>query len=124
MQKVTGFGGFFFRARDPDALSRWYEEHFGINSLKSSEMWRQEAGLTVFAPFEATTDYFGRQEQAFMVNFRVNNLDAMLDQLRAAGVRIDEARMDESYGRFAWVYDPEGNKIELWQPIDEGAWKE
>jgi glyoxylase I family protein len=124
MQKVTGFGGFFFRARDPDALSRWYEKHFGINSLKSSEMWRQEAGLTVFAPFEATTDYFGRQEQAFMVNFRVNNLDAMLDQLRAAGVRIDEARMDESYGRFAWAYDPEGNKIELWQPIDEGAWKE
>jgi glyoxylase I family protein len=124
MQKVTGFGGFFFRARDPDALSRWYEEQFGINSLKSSEMWRQEAGLTVFAPFEATTDYFGRQEQAFMINFRVNDLDAMLDQLRAAGVRIDEARMDESYGRFAWVYDPEGNKIELWQPVDEGAWKE
>ncbi len=118
MQKVTGFGGFFFRAQDPNALSRWYEEQFGINAMNSGEIWRQEAGPTVFAPFEANTDYFGRQEQAFMLNFRVSDIDAMLDQLRAAGVRIDEARMDESYGRFAWVYDPEGNKIELWQPID------
>ena len=119
MQKISGFGGFFFRARDPEALGRWYEEQFGINSMGSNEVWRQEAGPTVFAPFAADTDYFGRQEQAFMVNFRVDDLDAMLEQLRAAGVRIDETRMEESYGRFAWVYDPEGNKIELWEPSVE-----
>jgi predicted enzyme related to lactoylglutathione lyase len=124
MQKISGFGGFFFRARDPEALGRWYEEQFGINWVGSSEIWHQEAGPTVFAPFAADTDYFGRQEQAFMVNFRVDNLDALLEQLRSAGVRIDEMRMEESYGRFAWVYDPEGNKIELWEPSDESKAKE
>lgn len=118
MQKALGFGGFFFRARDPEALGQWYEEHFGINSANSAEMWRQEAGSTVFAPFAADTDYFGRPDQAFMINFRVDDIDAMLEQLRTASVRIDETRMDESYGRFAWVYDPEDNKIELWQPIE------
>lgn len=118
MQKITGFGGFFFRSRDPEALSRWYDEQFGITAMNGPGMWLQEAGPTVFAPFDAETEYFGRREQAFMLNFRVADLDAMLEQLRAAGVRIDDERMDESYGRFAWVYDPEDNKIELWQPIE------
>jgi predicted enzyme related to lactoylglutathione lyase len=124
MQKVSGFGGFFFRARDPEALSHWYENQFGINSMSSDAVWRQEAGPTVFAPFPSDTDYFGHHEQAFMINFRVNDLDAMLEQLQAASVRIDETRMEETNGRFAWVYDPEGNKIELWEPSDERTWEE
>lgn len=118
MQKILGLGGVFFRAKDPDALAKWYEQHFGINAQSGGELWRQEAGITVFAPFPTDTDYFGRSSQMFMLNFRVKDLDAMLEQLRTAGVRIDDQRMEESYGYFAWVYDPEDNKIELWQEID------
>jgi glyoxylase I family protein len=119
MAKVSGFGGLFFRARDPEALGRWYREHFGINGPDSGPLWNQEAGPTVFAPFNDDTDYFGRREQAFMINFRVDDLDALLADLRAARVRMDEKVEEFSYGRFAWVYDPEDNKIELWQPIGE-----
>lgn len=75
----------------------------------------------MFSPFPADTDYFGRPDQAFMLNFRLEDLESALKNLQEAGVRIDEKRMDESYGRFAWVYDPEGNKIELWEPIDPSA---
>jgi predicted enzyme related to lactoylglutathione lyase len=117
--KISGIGGLFFRARDPQALAKWYAEHFGIAGPGSNDMWRQQAGPTVFAPFDADTDYFGSREQAFMINFRVVDLDGLLAELRAAGVRMDD-RIDEyPYGRFAWVYDPEGNKIELWQEIAE-----
>jgi predicted enzyme related to lactoylglutathione lyase len=117
--KVSGFGGLFFRSRDPGALGKWYQEHFGINGPGSDPLWHQEAGPTVFAPFDADTDYFGRREQAFMINFRVADLDGLLAELRAANVRMDEKIEEVSYGRFAWVYDPEGNKIELWQPLDD-----
>ncbi len=82
-------------------------------------MWTQEAGATVFAPFARNTDYFGRDEQQFMVNLRVRDLDGLLERLAAAGVSIDNERQDEEYGRFAWVYDPEGNKIELWEPPED-----
>ena len=119
--KISGFGGFFFRARDPQALARWYEEHFRINLVDSNGGWRQEAGPTVFAPFPADTDYFGRPEQTFMLNFRVADLDALLADLRAADVRTDDTIAEHEFGRFAWVYDPEGNKIELWQPRDQGS---
>jgi glyoxylase I family protein len=118
MQKITGIGGIFFRAQDPEGLSTWYDKNFGINSMASGEVWTQEAGVTVFSPFPADTDYFGRPDQQAMFNFRVEDLDAMLAQLKENGVRIDEQRMDEPYGRFAWCFDPENNKIELWQPID------
>lgn len=117
MQKILGLGGVFFRAKDPDMLGKWYEQHFGINPQGSGELWRSEGGIVVFAPFSADTDYFGRSDQMFMFNFRVKDLDTLLEQLRAGGVKIDDQRMDESYGRFAWVYDPEGNKIELWQEV-------
>jgi glyoxylase I family protein len=117
--KVSGFGGFFFRSRDPEALGRWYQEHFGINGPNSEAIWHQEAGPTVFSPFNEDTDYFGRREQAFMINFRVPDLDGLLADLRAANVRMDEKVDEYPYGRFAWVYDPEGNKIELWQPLGE-----
>jgi predicted enzyme related to lactoylglutathione lyase len=114
---VTGFGGLFFRSKNHTDLGKWYERHFGINSMQSTEVWQQEAGPTVFSPFKADTDYFGPDQQ-FMINLRVSDLGKLLDRLKEAGVRIDEKKMEESYGKFAWVYDPEGNKIELWEPVD------
>lgn len=116
---VTGIGGLFFRSKDHNALGLWYEQHFGITSMKNGGVWTQDEGPTVFAPFKQDTQYFG-SEQQFMLNLRVSDLDKLLAQLAEAGVKIDEKRQDESYGRFAWVYDPEGNKIELWQPVEEG----
>jgi len=113
---VSGLGGFFFRAKDPGILGEWYEKYFDISSTLSNQLWHQEAGPTVFAPFKEDTGYFGRKEQMFMLNFRVYDLDLFLDFLQSSGVLIDEKRQDESYGRFAWIYDPEGNKIELWEP--------
>jgi glyoxylase I family protein len=121
MERVTGIGGMFFRARDPDALARWYAEHLGIdNQLEGGDtIWWQERGPTVFAPFPADTDYFGRPEQAWMLNLRVRDLDVMVAQLRAAGVRIDSQETEEGAGRFAWLVDPEGNRIELWEPAPD-----
>lgn len=84
--------------------------------VSETGVWMQEAGPTVFSPFPADTDYFGRSDQQFMVNFRVDDIDRMLVQLGSVGVQIDPKREDSEYGRFAWVYDPEGNKIELWEP--------
>ena len=116
MEKVLGFGGLFFRAKDPDALARWYAQHLGVTPPPSSdgdEVWQQEAGPTVFTPFPADTDYF-HANKSFMMNFRVRNLDKMVEQLRGAGIDVD-VNPDETYGRFARVHDPEGNAIELWQ---------
>ncbi|MBA3723604.1 MAG: VOC family protein [Candidatus Levybacteria bacterium] len=124
MQKISGFGGYFFRAKDPEGLSKWYEKNFGINAMNSTEIWMQQAGPTVFAPFPQDTDYFASPLQQAMVNFRVNDLDAMLEQLKTNGVRIDEERIEDSVGKFASVYDPEGNKIELWEPTDASHWKD
>ena len=121
MERVTGIGGLFFRARDPDALSRWYSEHLGINpmSSESEEVWWQSDGPTVWSPFPADTDYFG-PEQAWMINFRVGDLDAMLTQLRDAGAAVDdEVQVMEGIGRFGWAFDPEGNRFELWEPAPE-----
>lgn len=114
--KISGFGGLFFRSKDPKALAGWYSDHFGIAEVGEWPSWTQEAGPTVFSPHPVDTDYFGRMDQPFMLNFRVDDLNAAIEKLRAAGVRIDDKRMNESYGKFAWVYDPEDNKIELWEP--------
>lgn len=116
---VTGIGGIFFRSKDNNALALWYQEHFGINAVQDFKPWQTEAGPTVFAPFKKDTKYFGNMEQQFMINLRVSDLDKLYEQLKAAGVKLDENRMNESYGKFAWAYDTEGNKIELWQPIGE-----
>jgi predicted enzyme related to lactoylglutathione lyase len=116
-ERVLGIGGFFFRAEDPAALARWYEQHLGIECAPDGdEIWQQEAGLTVFAPFPADTEYFGRRDQQTMLNFRVGDLDAMLSQLRGVGADVDAKVEDYDYGRFGWVTDPEGNRIELWEP--------
>lgn len=114
MERVLGIGGVFFRARDPRALNAWYAEHLGTTT--GGGLWETEAGPTVWSASDADTDYFGRREQQWMVNFRVRDLDAMLAQLQAAGVEVDERREDSEYGRFGWITDPEGNRIELWQP--------
>lgn len=118
MERVEGIGGFFFRSSDPKGLARWYAEHLGVDSgLEGETLWEQEAGPTVFAPFEADTDYFGSREQQAMLNFRVRDLDAMLEQLRDAGAVVDERVEDHDYGRFGWASDPEGNRFELWEPL-------
>lgn len=120
MEKVLGIGGLFWRARDPDALARWYEEHLGIMGVPgdyATPPWQQQGGTTVFAPFKQDTTYFDRPEQQFMVNFRVRDLEAMIAQLETAGIAVK--RDPELYpnGRFARLHDPEGNPIELWQEI-------
>ena len=124
MEKVTGIGGFFFRAKDPKALGLWYQQHLGISLLPSSEgdsVWQQEAGPTAFAPFPETTKYFGDAQKVWMLNFRVRDLDKMAAQLRAAGIGIKIYPPDPTTGRFARVHDPEGNPIELWQPTKPDA---
>jgi len=116
MERVLGIGGYFMRAADPAALGTWYRECLGLEADEHG-LWRQEPGPTVFAPFEADTDYFGSPAQQTMLNLRVRDLDAMLAQLRAKGADVaDETQDMEGVGRFGWVTDPEGNRLELWQP--------
>jgi len=114
MEKVTGIGGVFFRAKDPAALKKWYHEHLGIGMEPGS--WAQEAGPTEIAPFELGSDYFP-PSQAWMMNFRVRDLDAMIAQLETANI---EVVMNEEWnsviGRFVRIHDPEGNPVELWEP--------
>ena len=122
MEVVLGIGGLFFRARDPQSLARWYRDHLGvlpIPSAEGQEPWHQEEGATAFAPFEESTTYFGNGGKQWMVNFRVRNLDAMVSQLRAADVAVDIDPQAYPHGRFARLYDPEGNAIELWEPEPE-----
>lgn len=122
MEKVTGFGGFFFRAKDPGALALWYQDHLGIDPVPSGpgqEPWKPDGGTCAFAPFPADTTYFGNATQPWMLNFRVASLDAMIAQLRAAGVAVEPNPETYPYGRFARLHDPEGNPIELWEPAPE-----
>jgi predicted enzyme related to lactoylglutathione lyase len=116
MERVLGIGGYFMRAADPAALSAWYRDCLGLDADENG-LWSQGAGPTVFAPFESETDYFGSRAQQTMLNFRVRDLDAMLAQLRAKGADVAAETQDmDGIGRFGWVTDPEGNRIELWQP--------
>jgi len=123
-RRVTGLGGIFFKARDPRRLTAWYRDHLGIAAGEDGAVvfrWRdlenrESVGTTVWAPFEEDTKYFEPSRAPFMINYRVADLDAMLAQLRDAGVAVDERIETSEYGRFGWVMDPEGNRIELWQP--------
>lgn len=119
MERVTGIGGVFMRSSDPGALARWYAEHLGIEAMAGNEeaVWWQEAGPTVWAPFPADTDYFGPGGQGWMMNYRVSDLDRMLEQLRAGGAKVDDrVEVMDGIGRFGWATDPEGNRFELWEP--------
>ena len=118
MEKVLGIGGLFFRARDAKALAQWYDTHLGVKVTPSdyeTPPWFQAGGPTVFAPFNRDTKYFPA-EQVWMVNFRVKDLDAMVKQLRDAGITVTVDPEAYPNGRFARLYDPEKNPIELWQP--------
>jgi predicted enzyme related to lactoylglutathione lyase len=120
MARAVGVGGVFLKARDPQALSAWYAMNLGIPAQDGGSLafdGPESAGMTVFAYFPRDTRYFGGGEQAAMVNFRVDDMDELLEALAAAGVRIDPKREDYPYGRFAWIWDPEGNRVELWQPL-------
>jgi len=118
-ERVLGIGGLFFRSGDPKRLADWYQTHLGIDPTPSDynqPVWQQAAGPTVFAPFPKDTDYFGRAEQAWMVNFRVRDLNAMVAQLRAADIPVKLDSEVYPNGRFARLHDPDGNPIELWEP--------
>jgi predicted enzyme related to lactoylglutathione lyase len=122
MEHVTGIGGIFFKVRDPEGVADWYRKHLGvpIDNGHAEFRWHSadpgaEPGRTVWSLFPADTDYFGPSPQQFMINYCVRNLDRMLEQLRQAGIPIEKVE-DYDYGRFAWLTDPEGHRIELWEP--------
>jgi len=122
-ERVTGIGGVFIKAKDPAALARWYGDNLGIDTRQNRSMfqWREHdnpnrVALTVWAVFPETTKYFSPGTATFMVNYRVRDLDRLLAQLRARGAAVDPRVTTDDNGKFAWVVDPEGNRIELWEP--------
>lgn len=119
MERVTGIGGVFFRASNPEASARWYQAHLGVEPVPSdytAQPWVQQAGPTAFAPFAMDTGYFGHPRQNWLVNFRVRDLDAMVAQLRAAGIEVAVDPEPYPNGRFARLHDLDGYPIELWEP--------
>jgi predicted enzyme related to lactoylglutathione lyase len=124
-EKVTGIGGVFFKSKDPESLVEWYKKNLGVpaEGTFADFGWRDKVnpaktGRTVWSAFPADTDYFGPSKSMFMLNYRVENLDRMLEQLRQAGVEVHKVE-DFDYGRFAWITDPDGNRVELWEPKGE-----
>jgi catechol 2,3-dioxygenase-like lactoylglutathione lyase family enzyme len=124
MKRVTGIGGVFFRAKDPAASQAWYRDRLGLPVGEDGNAlfrWRESdepnrSGTTVWAAFEADTDYFGESGQPWMINYRVDDLDALCEQLRREGVEIVSQSEEHEYGKFAWIVDPDGNRVELWEP--------
>ena len=126
-QKVAGIGGVFFKAKDPKALAAWYRDHLGVPLDEGATYGAFSVGdnghdatgtplITVWSTFPATTEYFGPDGKSSMINYRVADLDTMLEQLRRDGVTVDDKVDDSEYGKFGWAVDPEGNRFELWQP--------
>jgi catechol 2,3-dioxygenase-like lactoylglutathione lyase family enzyme len=120
--RILGIGGIFFKSANQQQMREWYAKHLGLEDSGHGAMlpWREADNpeneqMTVWTIFPGNSGYF---EPSFMVNYIVDDMDALLVRLEKAGVRIDPKRQDESYGRFAWIYDPDGNKIELWQPLN------
>jgi predicted enzyme related to lactoylglutathione lyase len=120
MKRVIGIGGIFFKAKDPKALAEWYAKHLGIDfggkTYADFEFQEREKGWTTFSFFKQDTQYFDPSAKEFMLNLRVENLDELLKTLRGEGVHVFDESEDGDYGKFGWILDPEGNKIELWQP--------
>lgn len=120
--RVTGIGGVFFKAQDPKAMQAWYAKHLGVPVGpygNANFTWRQEdgaPGMTVWNVFSADTKYFAPSDSPFMINYRVDDLHAVLDALRAEGCTVMDEVEESEYGKFGWLVDPEGNKIELWEP--------
>ena len=125
MKKVTGIGGIFFKSKDPKAINEWYKTHLGFNTTPfgTNFEWREmddstKKGITVWNPFEDNTKYFDPSKKDFMINYRVENLEALVEELKKADVTIVDKIETYDYGKFVHIMDPEGNKIELWEPID------
>lgn len=125
MKKVTGIGGIFFKSKDPEAMRAWYQQHLGLdtNAYGASFEWRDAAdpekkGLTQWSPFAESTDYFAPSQKDFMINYRVDNLEALVVELQQGGVTILDDIATYDYGKFVHILDAEGNKIELWEPVD------
>ena len=125
MKYITGIGGIFFKAEDPEKLGEWYRKHLGLDvEAFGGVVFREGApsagpkrqAHTTWSPFDADTDYFAPSQKPFMINFRVTDLDALLAQLRRDGVTVDERTEKSEFGYFGWAMDPEGNRIELWEP--------
>jgi predicted enzyme related to lactoylglutathione lyase len=124
MKRVTGIGGIFFKAKDPAALGAWYKKHLGIDVQEwggaafdwTDESGKPTGGTTAWSLFSAAGDQFAPSTSSFMVNYRVADLHSLLKALRAEGCHVLEKTDDSEYGKFGWVLDPEGNKVELWQP--------
>jgi catechol 2,3-dioxygenase-like lactoylglutathione lyase family enzyme len=127
MTRVTGIGGIFFKAADQKAQIDWYREHLGVEVSDEGHAmywWREDddpdkRAYSVWALFPRDTTYFSPGSAPFMINYRVDNLDALLSQLREEGVQVDDRVEESEYGRFGWIIDPEGNRIELWEPPSE-----
>lgn len=125
MKKVTGIGGVFFKCKDPNAMNEWYKKHLGFNTTLygTSFEWRQmddstKKGLTQWNPFAEDTKYFVPSTKDFMINYRVENLEALIAELKNEGVTIVDEMEDTDYGKFIHIIDMEGNKVELWEPKD------
>jgi len=123
MKRVTGIGGIFIKARDPDALRAWYRDHLGFDVSEWGGVafrWNADnpaaVGTTIWSLFKHDSDYFAPSAAPFMVNYRVDDLHALLAALRAEGCNVVDKVDESEYGKFGWVVDPEGNKVELWQP--------
>jgi predicted enzyme related to lactoylglutathione lyase len=126
MARVTGIGGVFLRSSDPKALAKWYSENLGITLADfngTAFQWSDEVpagtGMTAWSTFPSDTSYFGDGQQSVMINYRVDDLDVLLATLSSSGVWIDPKREDYAYGRFAWIKDCDGNRLELWQPVQQ-----
>jgi len=118
MKRVTGIGGIFFKAKDPKALSAWYKQHLGIDVQEwggAAFTWT-EGGTTAWSINKMDSDYFAPSTAPFMINYRVADLAALLQALREEGCNVVDKMDDSEFGKFGWVIDPEGNKVELWQP--------
>lgn len=123
MRRVTGIGGIFFKSKDPESLSEWYGKHLGLTVEEWGGVvfqWAQDnpanTGTTIWSPFKEDTAYFAPSSAPFMVNFRVADLHTLLKALREEGCQVQDKVEESEYGKFGWVLDPEGNKIELWEP--------
>ena len=123
MKRVTGLGGVFFKADDPKKMKAWYKEHLGVGDMfewiDPAKPDAKELAATAWSPFKSDTTYFQPSEKQFMFNYRVENLEELLKVLKEEGVQIVGEITDYPYGKFGWIVDPEGNKIELWEPKEE-----
>lgn len=125
MKKVTGIGGIFFKCKDPEKVKEWYSKNLGLKTDEygTSFEWRQgenpdKKGFTQWSPFSETTKYIEPSTKDFMINYRVENIEALVDELKKDGVKVLDEIETYDYGKFVHIMDPEGNKIELWEPVD------